>query len=180
MDRAVILVEGKSDKAAIEALARRRRRDLGAEGIRVVAMGGAQAIGRFLNMYRDSTVVGLCDAGEVAEFRLGLERVGLGSPSTPDEMERLGFFVCDPDLEAELIRAIGPDAVLEIAEAQGDLEAFRTLQKQPAWAGRSTAEQLRRWMGSGGRRKSRYPPLIIEALEPDAVPRPLRRLLDSV
>jgi hypothetical protein len=95
-------------------------------------------------------------------------------------MEQLGFYVCDPDLEAELIRALGPDAVEQIAAEHGDLQAFRTLQKQPAWAGRSTVEQLRRWMGSGGSRKLRYPPLIIELLDDDAVPRPLERLLDHI
>jgi hypothetical protein len=180
MERAVILVEGSSDKAAIEALGKRRGRDLTAEGVSVVAMGGAQAIGRYLTRYADRKVAGLCDAGEVDDFRRGLERAGLGSNLTRDDMERLGFYVCDPDLEAELIRAIGPSAVERIAEAQGDLQAFRTLQKQPAWVGRDTDEQLRRWMGSGGRRKTRYPPLIIEALDPDAVPRPLRRLLDYI
>jgi hypothetical protein len=180
VERAVILVEGTSDKAAIEALARRRGRDLVAEGVSVVPMGGAQAIGRHLSLHADRKIAGLCDAGEVDDFRRGLERAGFGSNLTRDEMERLGFYVCDPDLEAELIRAIGPPAVERIAEAQGDLQAFRTLQKQPAWAGRSLDEQLRRWMGSGGRRKTRYPPLIIEALDPSAVPRPLSRLLDHV
>jgi hypothetical protein len=180
MDRAVVLVEGNSDKAAIEALAKRRGRDLRAEGVSIVAMGGAQAIGRYLSLYADKKVAGLCDAGEVDDFRRGLERTGFGSNLTRDEMERLGFYVCDPDLEAELIRAIGAAAVERIAEAQGDLQAFRTLQKQPAWNGRPTHEQLRRWMGSGGRRKTRYPPLIIEALDPEAVPRPLRRLLDHI
>lgn len=180
MHGGVVLVEGKSDKAAIEALARRRGRDLGAEGVSVVAMGGAQAIGRHLSLYADREVSGLCDAGEVDDFRRGLERAGFGSNLTRHDLERLGFYVCDPDLEAELIRAIGPEAVERIAEGQGDLQAFRTLQKQPAWAGRSTDEQLHRWMGSGGRRKSRYPPLIIEALGPSAVPRPLRRLLDHL
>jgi hypothetical protein len=38
--RAVILVEGWSDKAALESLALRRGRDLAAEGIGVVPMGG--------------------------------------------------------------------------------------------------------------------------------------------
>jgi hypothetical protein len=180
MDRAVVLVEGASDKAAIEALAKRRRRDLGAEGVSVVAIGGAQAIGRYLSLYADRKVAGLCDAGEEGDFRRGLERAGFGSNLTRDGMERLGFYVCDPDLEAELIRAIGPSAVERIAEAQGDLQAFRTLQKQPAWAARSTDEQLRRWMGSGGRRKTRYPPLIIQALDPEAVPRPLSRLLEHI
>jgi hypothetical protein len=184
MHHAVVLVEGTSDKAAIEALARRRGRDLDADGVSVIAIGGAQAIGRYLELYgprgRNRRVAGLCDAGEVAEFQRGLERAGLGPSATRRDMERLGFFVCDPDLEAELIRAVGTNTVERIAEAEGDLQAFRTLQKQPAWAGRTTAEQLRRWMGSGGRRKTRYPPLIIEALDPADVPRPLRRLLDHV
>lgn len=184
MDRGVVLVEGTSDKAAIEALAKRHGRDLGAEGISVVSMGGAQAIERYLELYgpggANLRVAGLCDAGEVAEFQRGLERSSLGPASTREEMERLGFFVCDPDLEAELIRAVGTDAVERIAAAEGDLQAFRTLQKQPAWAGRSTAEQLRRWMGSGGRRKQRYAPLIIEALEPGDVPQPLNRLLHHI
>jgi hypothetical protein len=183
-NRAVVLVEGTSDKAAIEALAKRHGRDLGAEGVSVVAMGGAQAIGRYLELYgprgANKTLAGLCDAGEVDDFRRGLERAGLGSPVTRGDMERLAFYVCDPDLEAELIRAVGPDAVERIAEAHGDIGSFRTLQKQPAWQGRSTDEQLRRWMGSGGSRKVRYPPLLIEALELSDVPRPLARLLDRV
>jgi hypothetical protein len=181
---AVILVEGTSDKAAIEALARRRGRNLDAEGVSILAMGGAQAIGRYLEFYgprgENLKVAGLCDAGEVGEFQRGLERAGLGRASTRQDMERLGFFVCDPDLEAELIRAVGPDAIERIAAAEGDLQAFRTLQKQPAWVGRNTAEQLRRWLGSGGRRKQRYPPLIIEVLDSADVPVPLSRLLDHV
>jgi hypothetical protein len=180
MSRTVVLVEGLSDKGAIEALATSRGRDFDAEGVSVIAMGGAQAIGRYLSEYADRNVAGLCDAGEVADFQRGLQRAGLGSPSTREDLERLGFFVCDPDLEAELIRAIGPDAVLRIAEEQGDLQAFRTLQKQPAWNGRATDEQLRRWMGSGGRRKIRHPPLIIEALDEAAIPRPLSGLLDHI
>lgn len=184
MDRAVILVEGTSDKAAIEALARRRGRDLAAEEVSVVAIGGAQAIERFLTRYGphglDVKVAGLCDQSEEPEFRRGLERAGFGSNLTRADMERLGFFVCDPDLEGELIRAIGPAAVERIADAEGDLQAFRTLQKQPAWAGRRTADQLQRWMGSGGSRKLRYASLLVEALELDAMPRPLNRLLDCI
>ena len=180
MHSAVVLVEGRSDKGAIEALATRRGRDLEAEDVSVIAMGGAQAIGRYLGIYADWKVSGLCDAGEAPDFQQAIDRAGLGVPSTREDLERLGFFVCEPDLEAELIRAIGPDVVLRIAEEQGDLQAFRTLQKQPAWTGRGIDEQLRRWMGSGGRRKTRYPPLIIDALPAADVPRPLTRLLDHI
>jgi hypothetical protein len=46
--RAVVLVEGISDKVAVETLAKRRVRDLDAEGVFVLPIGGAQAIGGFL------------------------------------------------------------------------------------------------------------------------------------
>jgi hypothetical protein len=184
MDGAVILVEGVSDKAALEALAERRGRNLTAERVSVVPIGGAQAIGRFLDLYgpRGSNLrlAGLCDAGEEEEFRRGLERAGLGSRLTRADMEALGFFVCVEDLEDELIRALGAQAVEEVVEAQGDLGAFRTLQKQRPWQGRRTEDQLRRFMGSGSRRKLRYGRLLVAALDLTHVPRPLDGVLAHV
>jgi hypothetical protein len=182
--RAVVLVEGTSDQVALETLAERRGRDLEAEQVSIVPIGGAQAIGAFLERFGpqglDVRLAGLCDAGEERDFRRGLERAGLGSDLTRAEMEALGFYVCDADLEDELIRALGAESVEQIADAQGDLGAFRTLQKQPAWRGRPREEQLRRWMGSGGRRKIRYARLLVEALDLSEVPRPLNLLLAHV
>jgi hypothetical protein len=184
--RAVIFVEGTSDRTALEALAERRGRDLQAEGISIVPIGGAQAIGRFLRQYGppglDLRLAGLCDVQEQRQFSLALERAGLGSGSglTRVDMERLGFFVCNLDLEEELIRAFGAASVERLLEAQGDLRRFRTLQKQPAWRGRALEDQLRRFMGSGGRRKIRYARLIVEALDLTDMPRPLDRVLAHV
>lgn len=180
--RTVVLVEGTSDLVALEALAERRGRDLDAEGVSLVPIGGAQAIGRFLDHFvpQGLKLAGLCDAAEEREFKRGLERAGLGADLTRAEMERLGFFVCVQDLEDELIRALGADAVEEAVGAQGDLGSFRTLQKQPAWQGRPREEQLRRFMGSGGSRKIRYARLLVEALDPGNVPRPLDLLLAHV
>jgi hypothetical protein len=179
--RAVVLVEGSSDQVAVETLAERRGRNLHAEGISVVPIGGAQAIGAFLEKFGlqglDVRLAGLCDAGEERDFQRGLERAGLGSDLTRAEMEALGFYVCVADLEDELIRALGADAVEQIAATQGDLGSFRTLQKQPAWRGRPREEQLRRWMGSGGRRKIRYARLLVQALDLTEVPRPLDLVL---
>jgi hypothetical protein len=165
-----VLVEGTSDKIALETLAERQGRDLTAEGVDVVAIGGAQAIGRYLERFRDARLTGLCDAGEEPQFRRAFDRAGMA----PD------FYVCEPDLEAELIRALGADRVLEVVEAHGDLAPFRTLQKQVEWRGRPVEEQLRRFMGSGGSRKTRYARYLVEALEPDQVPRPLDGLLRSI
>jgi hypothetical protein len=179
-----VLVEGISDQVALETLAERRGRDLVAEGVSVVPIGGAQAIGRFLNLFGprglDVRLAGLCDAGEEDDFRRGLERAGLGSRLTRAEMERLGFYVCVPDLEAELVRALGAPSVVELAGIHGDLRSFRTLQKQPAWQGRPIEEQLRRFMGSGGRRKIRYARFLVDALDLTRVPRPLDAVLAHV
>jgi len=182
--RAVVLVEGISDQRALEALAVRRGRDLDAEGVSVVPIGGAQSIGRFLTRFGpqglDLRLAGLCDSGEEGDFRRGLERAGLGSDLTRAEMESLGFYVCVADLEDELIRALGAASVEQVVEAQGNLGSFRTLQKQPAWQGRAVEEQLRRFMGSGGSRKIRYARLLVEALDLSQVPRPLDLVLAHV
>lgn len=179
--QAVVLVEGLSDRCALEALADRRGRDLAAEGVAVVPIGGAQAIGRFVDRYGPRglglRLGGLCDAGEEREFRRGLERAGLGTSLTRADLEALGFYVCDADLEDELIRALGTDAVERVIDAEGDLRSFRTLQKQPEWRGRPVEAQLRRFFGSGGSRKIRYARLLVEALDPGRVPRPLDLVL---
>jgi hypothetical protein len=181
--RTVVLVEGSSDKHAIEALAERRGRNLDAEGISVVAMGGAQAIGRFLDAFgphgQGLGLAGLCDVQEEDDFRRGLEHAGMGSNLTRGDMEQLGFFVCVADLEDELIRAHGAASVERIAEEHGDLQAFRTLQRQPAWNGRPVEDQLRRWMGSGGRRKIRYAEYLVNGLALEDIPRPLMGVLDA-
>jgi hypothetical protein len=173
---AILVVEGESDEVALQALAERRGVDLAARGVRIERLGGAHRIGSFLDELAASgpaRLGGLCDAGEEPVFRRALERAGFGSDLTRAEMERLGFYVCDADLEEELIRALGSPRVVEILRANDDLHRFRTLQQMPAWRGRLEEDQLRRFMGSGGRRKIRYARLLVESLEPERVPRPL-------
>jgi hypothetical protein len=179
--RAVVLVEGLSDRAALHALAERRGRDLAAEGVAVLAIGGAQALGPFLTRLAleeaDVELAGLCDAGEEPAFRRALERAGLGSHLTRESMERLGFYVCDADLEDELIRALGADAVERTLAEQGELRSFRTYQKQEAHRDRAHEQQLRGFMTN---RKVRYGRLLVEALDLTRVPRPLDAVLAYV
>jgi hypothetical protein len=182
--RTIVLVEGTSDQRALETLADRRGRDLAREGVAVVAMDGASNIRQCLERFgphgSNVRLAGLCDQGEVADFRRGLERAGLDTDLGLDDMEALGFFVCVADLEDELIRALGVDAVEAVIEAQGEMGAFRTLQKQAAQQARTHEAQLRRFMGTRGGRKIRYARLLVDALDPAAVPRPLDRLLAYV
>jgi hypothetical protein len=65
-------------------------------------------------------------------------------------------------------------------EASGDLRSRRALQKQPAQRDRPAEDQVRRFLGSGSGRKLRYARLLVEALAPEQVPRPLDRLLAHV
>jgi hypothetical protein len=166
------------------ALAERHGCNLEVEGVSVLPMGGAQAIGAFLDRFGprglDVKLAGLCDSGEEDDFRRGLEREGLGSGLTRSDMEALGFYVCVEDLEDELIRALGADVVEQIVAAQGELKSFRTLQKQGPWRRRPREEQLRRFMGSGGSRKIRYARLLVEALDLAKAPRPLDLVLTFV
>ncbi len=182
--RTVILVEGISDQAALEALAERRGRALDSQGISIVHMGGATNIGRFLDLLGPGglgvRLAGLCDAGEAGCFRRALERAGFGSGLSRADMEALGFYVCADDLEDELIRALGVASVEQIIADQGDIRSFRILQMQPAQQGLSTERQLHRFMGSRAGRKSQYARLLVDALDLAQVPRPLDLVLAHV
>jgi hypothetical protein len=179
--QAVVLVEGSSDQVALQAIAERRGRDLAAEGIAVVPMGGARNLRHFLELFGprglNLRLSGLCDAREEGDFRRGLEQAGLGSNLSRADMEALGFYVCVADLEDELIRCLGAAAVEQVVKAQGELASFRTFQQQPAWRGSSSQEQLRRFIGTHSGRKIRYARLLVDALDLTSVPRPLDRVL---
>jgi hypothetical protein len=166
--RAVLLVEGPSDGLAVQTLARRRGRDLGAEGLAIVSMGGYGNLPQALERHRGVHLAGLYDVGEERHF---LRALRLGDRA---ELERTGFFACNRDLEDELTRAVGPDGVERVLAEQGELRAFRTYQKQPAHRHRPLAEQLHGFMWN---RKQRYAVLLVEALDLERVPRPLDRVL---
>lgn len=177
----VVLVEGMSDKAALETLAGRRGQVTGRGGICVLAMGGATNVGRFAEALGPhgigARLAGLCDAGEEDHFRRALRRAGLGHAGCRADLEALGFYVCTADLEDELIRAVGPAAVQQIIADQGELRSFRTFQKQPAHQRESLGEQLHWFMGTRSGRKAQYARLLAGALDLARIPRPLDRVL---
>ncbi|MFJ5938890.1 TOPRIM nucleotidyl transferase/hydrolase domain-containing protein [Streptomyces sp. NPDC093071] len=173
--RTAVLLEGPSDFAAVETLAARRGRDLAAEGVCVVPMGGAMNIARYAARLGPSglglRLTGLCDEGERGFYDRGLKRAG----APPGD-----FFVCVADLEDELIRALGPERVEEIIRTEGDLRPWQTFLNQPAQDGRSRQRQLRRFLGTKKGRKIRYGHLLVEALDTGRAPGPLDDLLTSL
>jgi len=180
--QSIVLVEGLSDQIALETAAGAQGRRLDDEGVVIVPLGGAHAIGPFLATCRDAGARtrfrGLCDAHEQDVYRRALAAAGVVPPRGEVVLEQHGFFVCVEDLEDELIRALGVRQVGAVLESQGDLAAFRSLQHQPAWRGRAPEAQLHRFLGSGSRRKLRYALLLVEAAAAqDALPRPLGAVL---
>jgi hypothetical protein len=182
--RAVLLVEGASDQAAVQALALRRGRDLAAEGVRVLPMGGITNIGHHLVLLgpqgRGLRLAGLYDVAEEGFVQRGLDRAGIATAASTARIAELGFHVCVRDLEDELIRAVGTDGVQEFLDAVGDLRSFRLFQRQPAQQGRELTAQLHRFVGTRSGRKEAYARLMVQALDLDRMPRPLDAVLDSV
>lgn len=184
--RTVVLLEGRSDRAAVHALAVASGVDLARRGVAVVAMGGVTNVGRHLGRYGVAgaglRVAGLCDEAEVPVVARALAAHGYAGDGLDgiDALAAAGFQVCVADLEDELVRAVGVARFERVVAEQGELRALRSMQQQPAQRDRPVTAQLRRWLGSGGSRKVRYAELLVQALEPDRAPAPLRALLDSL
>ncbi|MFI9029551.1 TOPRIM nucleotidyl transferase/hydrolase domain-containing protein [Streptomyces sp. NPDC053560] len=185
--RTAVLLEGPSDVAAVGALAERRGRDLDAEGVCVVPMGGAMSVGRYAELLGptglDLRLVGLCDENEQRFYDRALERTQraqAGQPGQAAPAPHGHIFVCVKDLEDELIRALGTARVEEIVQAENDHRAWQTFLHQPAQHGRPRQQQLRRFLGTKKGRKIRYGRLLVEALDPGQVPAPLDDLLTSL
>jgi hypothetical protein len=120
---------------------------------------------RFASVFR---VAVMCDDRESVSVRRVAERAGV---------VELHLEVCVADLEDELIRALGPAAVEQVIEAEGELGSFRSLQQMPAHRERTPEQQLRRFVGTKSGRKARYARLLVDTLDLARTPQPLRGVL---
>ena len=182
--RTVVLVEGESDRVALLALADRLGSDVASHGAEVVAMGGITNLRAFAMQHgplgAGVPLAGLYDIGEERHVRRGLVSAGLPAAAEPDGPARLGFHACDVDLEDELMRSLGLDGVEAVIEAAGEGRSLRLLARMPAQTGWTRQEVLRRFLGSQSGRKARYAQLLVEAMDPDRLPGPLRSVLVEV
>src|SRR4051794_2580044 len=174
----VVLLEGRSDVAAVRTVAAALGLAERTHRSRLVDMGGVTNVRHHLAAARARPVpvrvVGMCDAGEVDVVLLAL---GLDSPL---ELAGHGFSVCDADLEDELIRACGPDVVLDVLDRLGLGARFATFRNQPAWRGRPLRDQLHRFAGTTSGRKAMFAAALAAELQPGQVPEPLSRLLERI
>ncbi|AEG44448.1 TOPRIM nucleotidyl transferase/hydrolase domain-containing protein [Isoptericola variabilis] len=178
--RTVVLVEGASDRAAVETLAARRGLDLAAVGAVVVTMGGAGGATRAIRaaVSQGAAVCGLYDVGEEGFVARALLRHGLAVAGTRAELAALGFHACDRDLEDELVRGLGVEGALAVVVQEGEGDRFRTFSGQPEWRGRPAAERLHRFWGTTAGRKERFGRALAAAAPVE--PPPIAALLDHV
>ena len=171
-----ILVEGESDRAAVVALAPRLGVDLDADQITVTVIGGAGNFGRALAEAAalGHRVGGLYDEAEERFVAGALNR------QEGEDLTRQGFFACRPDLELELVRAIGVAEMNALLETHGDLKTFRNFQDQPAHRDVEPLDQVRRFVAASGARKARYAALMAEAVPFEAVPEPLEGIVNWI
>lgn len=179
--RLFVLLEGASDVAAVRTLM--ERAGLDAEPVELINLQGITNIGRVLREIRqirsDADVVGLCDAAETRFAEKALADDGLPVLDASD-LPTYGFFVCDADLEDELIRALGAGAAREAIVGAGLGSKFDALRTQAAWADAPLADQLRRFCGAASGRKEQAAAILASALGEEQVPEPLAMLLERI
>lgn len=201
--RLVVLLEGRSDVAAVCALLRQRTPAVTSTRLDLVDMGGVTNVRRHLAALTNGSaastngsaapsghddggppppvrrVLGVCDAGEASFFARALRSVGHPVSSVQD-MAALGFHVCDQDLEDELIRALGADRVIDVLADLDLMDRFATFRRQPTWAGRPVTDQLRRFAGTTSGRKALVAGALAASMAPDQVPPPLAALVADI
>jgi len=174
-----VLVEGESDAAAVRALAGLFGHDLGSGSIRICPVGGVtnfpQALSELTRAHPGSSFCGLYDIAEERYVRRALGNAALPN-AAHEPPESFGFFACVADLEDELIRALGAEAVQHVLEAQGELASFRRFQAMPHHRLTPVDHQLRRFLGTRATRKIRSARLLVEQLDVQRLPRPLAQL----
>jgi len=171
-----LLVEGESDRVALTTLAPRFGVDFEAEEITVTVLGGAGNFGRAIAeaAAQGHRVGGLYDEAEERFVAGALNR------QEGEDLTRQGFFACRPDLEFELVRAIGVVEMTALLEAKGDLKTFRNFQDQPAHRDFEALEQVRRFVAASGARKAKYAAVMAEEVSFEAVPEPLNGVLNWI
>ena len=180
-DQVHVLLEGASDVATVRALMAKAGAD--PDRVRLLNLGGVTNVGRTLARLAqdrpDATVLGLCDSGEADVVVRVLRRTGLALRDASD-LPSYGFFVCVRDLEDELIRALGTDRAVAVVANLGLADKLQTLRGQHAWRDRPLAEQLHRFCSVASGRKELMAGAFADALDADAVPEPLRQLIERL
>ena len=130
--------------------------------------------GRFVEEFgpagRGLVLAGGVDEAEAPYVASRLASAGL-DPAT--------FVVCRPDLEGELLRAVGRAGVEGVLDGLGDTASFARFRRQPAQRDRPWDAQVHRFLGTRAGRKVAAARALAAAVPLGRVPAPLARVLGA-
>jgi predicted ATPase len=176
----IIIVEGFSDLLAVRRSADVTGRNLDGAGVSVLSLDGAGTIKHYLRLFGpqglDLDLHGLCDEDAEADWIAKLTDAGI-AVATRTDLEGHGFYVCDPDLEFELVAALGSTGVKQVVAEHGAEGTYNSFANQSSNSGKSEIEVQ---VAFFKRDKVRWAPLLSDALKPTSVPSPIADLLGSV
>lgn len=177
--RTVVLVEGESDVGAVRALADLIGCDLDVHHIQVWSAEGvtnfSQVLAEIVRTHPGAEFCGMYDVTDERHVRRALAHATIPI-AAHEHLESFGFFACVTDLEDELIRALGTEAVERVLDAQAELGSFRRFQAMPQHRRTPVHQQLRRFLGTRATRKIRTAQHLVAALDVDRLPRPFAQL----
>jgi len=177
--RTLVLVEGESDAAAVRALACLAGIDPALHRVEIHPASGVtnfpRELARLVREHPGAAVCGLYDVADERHVRRALVEADFpdGEQVSP---AAFGFYACVADLEDELIRALGTDAVERVIDAQDELRSFRRFQAMPEHRHSPMTQQLHRFLGTRATRKIRCAQAMVEALDVARLPAPLVQL----
>jgi len=178
-----VFVEGESDANAVRALADLLGCDLRLHHIQICSAGGvtnfSSLLREFARAHPNGQFCGMYDLAEQRHVRRALTNAAI-PVAAHDSLESFGFFACTADLEEELIRALGAEAVERVLGAQGELVSFRRFQAMPQHRLTPVDQQLHRFLGTRATRKIRSARRLVEQLDIDRLPRPLVQLATRI
>jgi hypothetical protein len=181
--RLLVFVEGESDANAVRALADLLGCDLRLHHIQICSAGGvtnfSSLLREFARAHPNGQFCGMYDLAEQRHVRRALTNAAI-PVAAHDSLESFGFFACTADLEEELIRALGAEAVERVLGAQGELVSFRRFQAMPQHRLTPVDQQLHRFLGTRATRKIRSARRLVEQLDIDRLPRPLVQLATRI
>src|SRR4030095_2975765 len=148
--RTLVLVEGDSDAGAVRALADLIGCDLASHHIEILSTGGvtnfAQVLADFIRSHPTSEFCGMYDVADARHVPRA--PAAAGTPIAPHEsIESVRFSACVADLEDELIRALGVEAIERLLDAHAELTSFRRFQAMPQHPHAHAPRQLQRILG---------------------------------
>ena len=117
--KTVLFVEGRSDRIIVEAAAMVSGRHLHKMGVHVVELEGSGAFKRLVDMLGENgygiPTFGLCDRDAEREWAKALD-------ITPPDLRAAGYYVCNPDLEAEVVSALGVERFIDMVLSEGPMD----------------------------------------------------------